>query len=139
MIDPNTPVSVVNAWRKNTMLEHIDLEITEIGEDYVKGTMPVNHKTHQPAGLLHGGASAVLIETLGSVGSTLLVDMEKEAVVGIEINANHLKGVRSGVVTGTAKLKHGGRKTHLWQVDVQDEEGRLVCTGRLTVMVIDKK
>lgn len=120
------------------MLEHLDIEVTEIGKDFVKGMMPVNSKTHQPMGLLHGGASAVLIESLGSIGSSLLVDLKKENVVGIEINANHVRGIKSGLVVGVAKLVHGGKRTHLWQVDIRDEEERLVCSGRLTVMVIPK-
>lgn len=138
MIDPNIPLSLLNEMSKNTMLEHLDIEVTEIGKDFVKGMMPVNSKTHQPMGLLHGGASAVLIESLGSIGSSLLVDLEKENVVGIEINANHVRGIKSGLVVGVAKLVHGGKRTHLWQVDIRDEEERLVCSGRLTVMVIPK-
>lgn len=138
-IDINIPLDIINSMSKNTMLETLDIRIIELGEDYLIGTMPVDHRTHQPMGLLHGGASAVLIESLGSIGSSLLVDLKTENVVGIEINANHLKGMRSGTVTGKAKVLHAGRTTHLWQVDLTDEEGNLVCTGRLTVMVVPKK
>lgn len=138
-IDINIPLDIINSMSKNTMLETLDIRIIELGEDYLVGTMPVDHRTHQPMGLLHGGASAVLIESLGSIGSSLLVDLKTENVVGIEINANHLKGMRSGTVTGKAKVLHAGRTTHLWQVDLTDEEGNLVCTGRLTVMVVPKK
>ena len=138
MINPNTPLDIINAYRKNTLLEQLDIHITNLGEDFIEGTMPVNNRTHQPAGLLHGGASAALIESLGSIGSTLLVDMSTHSIVGLEINANHVRGVKSGMVTGRAKIVHAGRKTHLWQVDIKNEEGKLVCTGRLTVIVVEK-
>ncbi|MFT5821911.1 MAG: 1,4-dihydroxy-2-naphthoyl-CoA hydrolase [Crocinitomix sp.] len=139
MIDPNTPLEVINNFNKNTLLEQLDIRITKLGEDFIEGTMPVDKRTLQPAGLLHGGASAALIESLGSIGSTLLVDMATHNIVGLEINANHVRGVRSGIVTGRAKIVHAGRKTHLWQVDIKNEEGKLVCTGRLTVIVVEKK
>jgi 1,4-dihydroxy-2-naphthoyl-CoA hydrolase len=126
----------LNAWSKNTMVAHLGIELTEIGDDYLIGTMPVDHRTHQPMGLLHGGASAALIETLGSVGSAMRVDQSKYSVVGIEINANHIRGVKSGIVTAKAKLVHGGRTSHIWQVDITDENQKLVCTGRLTVLVV---
>jgi 1,4-dihydroxy-2-naphthoyl-CoA hydrolase len=107
---------------------------------YVISRMPVDHRTHQPMGLLHGGASMALIESIGSMGSTLLIDIEKEVPVGLEINANHVSGVRSGFVRAIGKIIHAGKKTHLWQVDIFDETtNKLVCTGRLTVMIIQKK
>lgn len=123
---------------KNTMLEYLDIHVTELGSNYLVGTMPVDHRTHQPLGLLHGGASAVLIESLGSIGSSLIVDLSKNGIVGIEINANHIRGVKSGIVTGRAELIHGGKSTHIWQVNITDENEKLVCTGRLTVMVVSK-
>jgi 1,4-dihydroxy-2-naphthoyl-CoA hydrolase len=99
--------------------------------------MPVDKRTHQPMGLLHGGASAALIESVGSMGSTLLLDLSKEAPVGVEVNANHIGAVRDGHVIAYGKIVHAGRRTHLWQVDITHEEtGKLVCTGRLTVMVV---
>ena len=102
--------------------------------------MPVDHRTHQPMGLLHGGASMALIESIGSMGSTLLIDLEKEAPVGLEINANHVSGVRSGYVKAIGKIVHAGKSTHIWQVDIFNEEtNKLVCTGRLTVMIVPKK
>lgn len=139
MIDPNIPLDAINSFSKNTLLEQLDIKVTKIGTDFLEGTMPVDNRTHQPAGLLHGGASAALIESLGSIGSTLLVDMEKYNIVGLEINANHVRGVRSGIVTGRAQVVHAGKKTHIWQVDIKDEDEKLVCTGRLTVVVIEKR
>lgn len=139
MINPNIPLDAINNFSKNTLLEQLDIRVTKLGEDFIEGTMPVDKRTHQPAGLLHGGASAALIESLGSIGSTLLVDMATHSIVGLEVNANHVRGVKSGTVTGRAKIVHAGRKTHLWQVDITNEEGKLVCTGRLTVIVVEKK
>ncbi|MBD3636433.1 MAG: hotdog fold thioesterase [Crocinitomicaceae bacterium] len=135
----DTPLHVINNMSKNTMLETLDIEVTEVGDDYLIGTMPVDHRTKQPAGLLHGGASCTLIESLGSIGSTLVVDFKTHNIVGIEINANHVRSATEGVITGVAKLVHGGRKIHIWQVDIHNNENKLICTGRLTVMVIPKK
>ena len=117
----------------------LGIECVEIGEDYIVATMPVDHRTHQPMGMLHGGASAALIESIGSMGSTLLIDLEKEFPVGLEVNANHVGGIKSGVVKAIGKVVHAGKRTHLWQVDIFDEEtNRLICTGRLTVMIIER-
>lgn len=138
MLNTKVPVEVINQMNKDTMLEVLDIQTTEVGEDYIIATMPVDKRTHQPMGLLHGGASAVLIESLGSIGSSLIVDITKQNIVGLEINANHLRGVKSGLVTGKATIIHCGRRTHVWQVDITDEENRLVCTGRLTVMITTK-
>ena len=138
MIDPNIPLDAINSFSKNTLLEQLDIRITKLGEDFIEGTMPVDNRTKQPAGLLHGGANAALIESLGSIGSTLLVDMTTKNIVGLEINANHIRGVKSGMVTGRATIVHAGRKTHIWQVDIKNETGKLVCTGRLTVIVVEK-
>lgn len=127
----------VNELNRSTMMEVLGIECVEIGDDYVKSRMPVNHATKQPMGLLHGGASAALIESIGSMGSTLLLDLSKEAPVGVEINANHISSAKEGYVIATGKLVHAGRRTHLWQVDIHHEEtGKLICTGRLTVMVV---
>jgi 1,4-dihydroxy-2-naphthoyl-CoA hydrolase len=133
-------LDVVNAMNKNTLMESLGIECVEIGSDYVISRMPVDHRTHQPMGLLHGGASMALIESIGSMGSTLLIDLEKEAPVGLEINANHVSGVRSGFVKAIGKIVHAGKSTHIWQVDIFNEEtNKLVCTGRLTVMIVPKK
>lgn len=138
MLKKDTPLELVNQFSNNTMVGHLGIEITEIGDDYLVGTMPVDKRTVQPAGLLHGGASCALIETMGSIGSTLVVDIKTHNIVGIEINANHIRGKKDGMVTAKAKIIHGGRKTHVWQVDISDENDKLVCTGRLTVMIVPK-
>lgn len=129
----------VNAMNKNTMMEVLGIECIEIGADFIRSKMPVNAHTHQPAGLLHGGASAALIESIGSMGSVLLIDIEKELPVGVEINANHIGGIKSGFVVATGKIVHAGKRTHVWQVDIHEEgTERLICTGRLTVMIVPK-
>lgn len=132
-------LEVANSMNKNTLMEVLGIECIEIGTDYIKSKMPVNSKTHQPIGLLHGGASAALIESIGSMGSVLLIDVEKEVPVGLEINANHLAGVKEGNVIATGKIIHAGKRTHVWQVDIHDEAtSKLVCTGRLTVMIVPR-
>lgn len=130
----------VNALNKNTLMEQLGIECIEIGDDYVVSTMPVDHRTHQPMGLLHGGASAALIESIGSMGSVLLINPDKEVPVGLDINANHIGGVKSGKVKAVGKIVHAGKKTHVWQVDIFDmTTNKMVCTGRLTVMIIPRK
>ena len=132
-------LETINGFNKNTLMEVLGIECVELGDDYLISTMPVDKRTHQPMGLLHGGANAALIESIGSMGSTLLIDLEKEAPVGIEVNTNHISGIKSGKVKAFGKLVHAGRKTHLWQVDIFDNESmKLVCTGRLTVMIVSK-
>lgn len=123
----------------NTIAAQIGIEFTEIGPDFLKGRMPVDHRTHQPYGLLHGGASCVLAETLGSVASALVIDQSKFICVGLEINANHVRGVREGFVTGTASPIHIGASTHVWDIRLQDEKGKLICISRLTVAILPKK
>jgi 1,4-dihydroxy-2-naphthoyl-CoA hydrolase len=121
---------------KGTIGEVLGIEITDINNECVKGKMPVDSRTHQPYGMLHGGASVVLAETLGSVGSHFLVKDDGKAAVGIEVNANHLKGIRKGWVYGEAKIVHRGGKLHVWSIDIKNEAGDLICTSRLTVMII---
>jgi 1,4-dihydroxy-2-naphthoyl-CoA hydrolase len=125
--------------RKNTLVEHLNIQVTEVGPDFLRGTMPVDHTTVQPYGLLHGGASCVLAETLGSLGSAYVVDHSKFYCVGLEINANHVRGVRSGLVTGTARPIHLGGSTHVWEIKIEDEKGKLICVSRLTVMIVPRK
>ena len=139
MIWKNNPtIQGLNNLSNGNMLQHLGIEIMEIGDDYLKAKMPVDHRTKQPMGLLHGGASAALIESIGSMGSTLLLDISKQHPVGIEVNANHIGGIRSGHVIAKGKIVHAGKKTHLWQVDITEEgTNKLVCSGRLTVMIID--
>ncbi|TAM60697.1 MAG: hotdog fold thioesterase [Rhodanobacter sp.] len=132
----DTDLVRINAWSANTMMETLDIRISAIGEDWLQGTMPVDHRTHQPYGLLHGGASVVLAETLGSTAAMLTLDPEKELAVGLDINANHIRGVRSGTVTGTAKALHLGRTTQVWEIRIESEQGALVCVSRLTMAVV---
>lgn len=134
-----TDLTIINSLNRNTMMELLDIQCVEVGEDYVVATMPVDHRTHQPMGLLHGGASAVLIESIGSIGSALLCDLQNEFPVGLEINANHIGGIKSGLVRAVGKIVHAGKRTHVWQVDIFSvETEKLICTGRLTVMVVQK-
>ena len=128
----------INAMFANTLGETLGLRITEIGDDYVRGTLPVDARTHQPYGLLHGGASVSLAETLGSLAGMLTLDPAVEAAVGLDINANHVRGVKSGTVTGTARALHLGRSTQVWEIRIEDEQGKLVCISRLTMAVIPR-
>jgi len=120
---------------QHTMGEHLGIEWTEVGSDYLQARMPVDNRTRQPYGLLHGGASCVLAETIGSVASAMIVDHEKFYCVGMEINANHLRSARDGYVTGTARPLHLGGTTHVWDIRITNEAGELVCVSRLTVAV----
>ncbi|WP_199098528.1 hotdog fold thioesterase [Dyella sp. ASV21] len=126
----------INGWSANTMMETLGIRLTEIGDDWLRGTMPVDHRTHQPYGLLHGGASVVLAETLGSTAAMLTLDPAQEVAVGLDINANHVRGVRSGTVTGTARMVHIGRTTQVWEIRIENETGELVCISRITMAVI---
>lgn len=121
-----------------TMGEHLGLCFTELGADFLKASMPVDHRTKQPYGLLHGGASCVLAETLGSVASALVINTEKFICVGIEINANHVRSAREGSVIGTCKPIHLGGSTHVWDIHIHDEKERLICVSRLTVAVLKR-
>lgn len=122
-----------------TLIGTLGIEIIEVGEGKVVATMPVDHRTHQPMGLLHGGASVALAETVASLGGYSMVDEENEAVVGLEINANHLKSKREGLVTATATIIHRGKKTMVWEIKITDEENELICISRCTLAVIQLK
>jgi 1,4-dihydroxy-2-naphthoyl-CoA hydrolase len=126
----------LNAGRPGTLVEHLGIEFSEIGDDFIRGTMPVDGRTKQPYGLLHGGASVALAETLGSTGATMCVDTKEFQCVGQEINANHVRAARTGRVTGTARAVHLGGRTHVWTIDIVNNEGKLVCTSRLTIAII---
>jgi 1,4-dihydroxy-2-naphthoyl-CoA hydrolase len=139
MFDKKIQIDHLQQFSKNTMVEHLGIEFTDLGDNHISARMPVDHRTHQPMGLLHGGASVALAETLGSVASALLVDMQAYNCVGIEINANHIKSVRSGFVYGKATPIHIGRKTHVWDIRITNEEKALVCVSRLTVAIVNKK
>ncbi|MCF1714828.1 hotdog fold thioesterase [Flavihumibacter sp. RY-1] len=120
---------------QGTMGEHLGIEWMELGEDFIKARMPVDHRTKQPYGLLHGGASVALAETLGSVGAALSVDPTRYIAVGMEINANHIRSVRDGFVIGTTRPVHRGATTQVWEIRIDDERGKLVCISRLTVAI----
>jgi 1,4-dihydroxy-2-naphthoyl-CoA hydrolase len=125
--------------RNNTMGGFLGMQFSEVGANFLKATMPVDDRTKQPYGLLHGGASAALAETIGSVASTYVVDHEKMMCVGIEINANHIRGVKSGIVTATCTPLHLGAQTHVWDIKIHDENEKLICVSRLTVAVLKRK
>ena len=126
--------AALNAQSRNTAMQALGIVFTEVGADYLRATMPVDARTHQPYGLLHGGASVALAETLGSSAGMLMAG--GNAVVGLEINANHLRAVRSGIVTGTARPIHVGRSTQVWEIRIEDEAGKPVCISRITLSVL---
>jgi 1,4-dihydroxy-2-naphthoyl-CoA hydrolase len=131
-------IESLNKWSRSTLVESLGIEFTAIGDDYLEGRMPVDKRTVQPLGLLHGGASVALAETLGSVAATLCVD-ENRFCVGLEINANHLKGVREGYVTGNCRPVHIGKQTQVWEIRITNDAGDLVCISRITIAVLEKK
>lgn len=135
----DTDLSGMQAFERSTMSEYLGIEWTEIGEDHISASMPVDHRTTQPFGYLHGGASCVLAETLGSVASYLVIDSSRFICMGLEINANHIRTARSGKITGTARPLHIGQSTHVWDIRIIDEEERLVCISRLTVAIMPRK
>jgi 1,4-dihydroxy-2-naphthoyl-CoA hydrolase len=128
----------LNGNRDGTLIANLGILFTEIGADFVRGTMPVDTRTAQPYGLLHGGASVALAETLGSMGAAMCVDAAEYQVVGQEINANHVRAARSGLVTGTARAVHLGGRTHVWTIDIVNEAHKLVCISRITMAVIKR-
>lgn len=132
---PATPAQL-NELGKQTAAEFLGIEVTEVGPDFVRGTLPVTERTVQPMGLIHGGVNVVLAETLGSMAANMAVDTQKFFCVGQEINANHVRGVRSGKVTGTARVKYLGRTSQVWEIELVDERGRLSCISRLTMAVV---
>lgn len=138
MAAAETTIAQLNSLCRNTLAESLGIEFTEVGEQYLCGRMPVDPRTHQPMGLLHGGASVALAETLASVGAMLQIDVARQACVGLEINANHIKSVRNGFVYGRASAVHIGRKTQVWDIRITTEGGELVCVSRLTLAVLDR-
>ena len=132
---PRTPQEM-NSLHAATMVQHLGINFTELGADFVRATMPVDQRTRQPYGLLHGGASVVLAETIGSMGAVMCIDMREFQCVGQEINANHVRAARSGLVTGTARPVHLGGRSHVWAIDIVNDAGNLVCTSRLTVAIL---
>lgn len=132
-------IDKINQMAAKTMVETLGIQFVEVGPDFLKATMPVDHRTHQPFGILHGGASVALAETLGSVGALHCVNPETHVCVGLEINANHVRSVRAGLVTGVATPLHVGKTTQLWEIRITDEEDRLVCVSRLTLAVLSRE
>ncbi|WP_299203545.1 hotdog fold thioesterase [uncultured Amphritea sp.] len=130
-------IDELQLFATNTLIDHLGIKITEIGSDYISASMPVDCRTHQPMGLLHGGASVVLAETLGSVAAQLAAE-PGHSCVGLEINANHLSGISTGTVYGTASPVHIGRSTQVWDIRIVDEKGKAICISRLTVAVLGK-
>ena len=129
----------LNTFSNNTLIDHLSIEFSEIGVDYLSATMPVGPKVHQPVGYLHGGASIVLAETLGSMASHLLIDPKQFNVFGLEINANHIRSIKEGWVKGTARPIHIGSKTHIWDIRIEDDKNKLICIVRLTIMLVKKR
>jgi len=129
-------IAALNAHARDTLVSHLGIVLTEAGPDWLRGTMPVDARTVQPYGILHGGASVALAETLGSVAGNLCVDTTRQMVVGLEINANHLRAMREGVVTGTARALHVGRSTQVWEIRIENDDGKPVCISRLTLAVV---
>lgn len=128
----------INALARGTMIEHIGIEYTDVGRDYLRGTMPVDERTIQPFGILHGGASIALAETLGSMAANMCVDASSQTCVGLDVSANHVKQVTGGSVTGTARPLHLGGRTHVWEIRVENESGTLVSICRLTMIVLER-
>ena len=133
-----TSVEQLQELSRNTLVDTIGIRVTEIGPDYVRATMPVSPTTHQPTGVLHGGASVALAETVGSLAANLCVDQARYVCLGQEINANHLRPVSSGIVTATARPHHIGKRSHVWGIEIRDEQDKLVCVSRLTMAVVDR-
>lgn len=138
-MDKKEVLKKLNLMSRNTLIETLEILYTDMGDDYLVATMPVNEKVFQPMGLLHGGATAALAESVGSAASHLFVDVEHFEVRGIEITANHLRSKRSGMVTATARIIHKGKTTHLWEIRITDETGHLISYCKLTNIILAKK
>ncbi len=131
-------LDALNGLSKGTMVEHLEIIYTDVGGDYLKATMPVDHRTVQPMGLLHGGASAALAETLGSVASHCIIDRNTHYAVGLNIEVHHIRSVTEGTVIGTARPLHLGKTTHLWEIKIHDENDKLVSVSTLKMIVLEK-
>ena len=139
MININTPIDQLNKLSEGTLIKQLHIEYLEVGDGFVKARMPVNERTKQPMGILHGGANLALAETIGGLGSVLIVDFDKYDVRGSQISANHLGTAHSGWVFAEAKIIHRGKNTHVWNIDIVDEEGKMVSTCRLTNFIIRRQ
>lgn len=139
MFDKEKIISMCNEMSKNTLMATLEMEFIDAGEDFLTAKMPVNPRVHQPMGLLHGGASVALAESVGSAASMLFVNPEKQEVRGIEISANHLRSKREGMIFGTARIVHKGRSIHLWEIKIVDEEGKLISLCKLSNMILPRR
>jgi 1,4-dihydroxy-2-naphthoyl-CoA hydrolase len=139
MIDQNIKIEDIKKFSEVNMIKHIGIEFTTIGKDFVEAKMPVDERTTQPFGLLHGGASVTLAESLGGLAASLSIDLKKKIAVGLEINSNHIKSMKTGYVYGRAKAIHIGRSNHIWEIRIRNEEGTLVNISKITMAIIDKK
>lgn len=137
--DKDRMLQLCNDWCKNTLMETLEIEYIDAGEDFLTAKMPINSRVHQPMGLLHGGATVALAESVGSAASFLFINNEKQEVRGIEISANHLKAKREGTVFCTARIIHKGRSIHLWEIKITDEEGKLISLCKLTNMILPRR
>ena len=139
IFNPGVTPATLNTLSSNSMISHLGIEFTRIGENFIEAKMPVDARTQQPLGLLHGGASVTLAETLGSIAATSCLDNNHQYCVGLDINANHIKSAKSGHVFGTAKPLHIGKRTHVWEIKIVNEQQELICISRITMAVIDKR
>ncbi|MDY0779912.1 PaaI family thioesterase [Tenacibaculum sp. IB213877] len=138
-MDKETILKKFNGYNKNTLMETLEIEFVDVGEDYLTAKMPVNSRVYQPYGILHGGATAALAETVGSSASAFFTDTSKKVIKGIELSINHIKSKKEGEVFATARVIHKGRTTHLWEVKIVDEEDNLISICKLTNIILDKK
>lgn len=139
IFNPGLTLESLNTLSANTMVSHLGIEFTRIGDDFIEAKMPVDARTQQPLGLLHGGASVTLAETLGSVAATCCVNLETQYCVGLDINANHVKSAKRGYVYGITRPIHIGKKTQVWEIRIVNEQNELICISRITMAVIDKR
>ena len=139
IFDKEKFISLCNQWSLNTLMETLSIEYIDAGEDFLIAKMPVNSRVHQPMGLLHGGASVALAESVGSAASLLLINPEKQEVRGIEISANHVKSKKEGIIFGTARIVHQGKSIHLWEIKITDEQDKLISICKLTNMILPRR
>ena len=139
LFNPDITPESLNILSANTMVSHLGIEFTQVGPDFIEAKMPVDHRTQQPLGLLHGGASVTLAETLGSIAATCCIDRATQYCVGLDINANHVKSAKNGFVFGTTRPIHIGKKTHVWEIRIVNDQKELICISRITMVVIDKR
>lgn len=138
-MDKQKTLELFNKSNKNTLMETLNIEYVNVGEDFLTAKMPVNASVYQPMGILHGGATAALAETVGSAASIFFIDREKQITKGLELSINHLKSKKDGFVFATAKILHKGRTTHLWEIRITDEQDNLISLAKLTNIVLEKK